>query len=231
MENFCSFCSEFFFLFFIYSMEPENKYSGVSIKQFNVELGPKSWKPRKIPPPTTKLSNTWPMETQTLRSLSTDPLTPLRKYASLISPLLELFSPLKFVERHWRAVPRPCLWRARNPQRSACWSSARPRESTGRRWRSSLVLSNSFLTKRFQKWLVVCPVWLPSNWTSVGGVPPFGRLLGTGFETFMDESLEQQGDRINFNAGLRTHSINLLLADYIRIEHPHIVNFSKDVSK
>ena len=64
-----------------------------------------------------------------------------------------------------------------------------------------------------------------------GGVPPFGRLLGTGFETFMDESLEQQGDRINFNAGLRTHSINLLLADYIRIEHPHIVNFSKDVSK
>ena len=46
------------FLFFIYSMEPENKYSGVSIKQFNVELGPKSWKPRKIPPPTTKLSNT-----------------------------------------------------------------------------------------------------------------------------------------------------------------------------
>ncbi|KAK8791006.1 hypothetical protein WA158_005637 [Blastocystis sp. Blastoise] len=59
-----------------------------------------------------------------------------------------------------------------------------------------------------------------------GGVAPFGRLLGDGFPTYMDESLEQQGDRINFN-GLRTRSINLLLSDYIRIERPIIVNFSK----
>ena len=40
-----------------------------------------------------------------------------------------------------------------------------------------------------------------------GAVPPFGSVFRT--STLVDESLQKQGDTINFNCGLRTHSIRM----------------------
>ena len=51
-----------------------------------------------------------------------------------------------------------------------------------------------------------------------GAVPPFGSVFGV--QTIVDESLGIQGDTINFNCGLRTHSIQMLYKDYIALEKP-----------
>ena len=45
----------------------------------------------------------------------------------------------------------------------------------------------------------------------------------------MDESLQKQGETINFNCGLRTHSMRLKVSDYIEIEKPKtIAVFTED---
>ena len=57
-----------------------------------------------------------------------------------------------------------------------------------------------------------------------GAVPPFGSVWG--LKTYMDESLKAQGDSINFNAGLRTHSVRMSVVDYIAVEEPTVCKFS-----
>ena len=39
----------------------------------------------------------------------------------------------------------------------------------------------------------------------------------------MDESLRKQGDTINFNCALRTHSVRIKVEDYIKIEDPKLI--------
>jgi Ala-tRNA(Pro) deacylase len=56
-----------------------------------------------------------------------------------------------------------------------------------------------------------------------GAVPPFGSAFGV--KTLLDPSLIKQGDSINFNVGLRTHSMNLKVEDYLKAENPEIVEF------
>ena len=56
-----------------------------------------------------------------------------------------------------------------------------------------------------------------------GAVPPFGSLFGA--HTYLDKSLIEQGDTMNFNAGLRTHSINMKVEDYLNVENPRQGNF------
>jgi Ala-tRNA(Pro) deacylase len=58
-----------------------------------------------------------------------------------------------------------------------------------------------------------------------GAVPPFGSLLS--LPTILDQSLIDQGETINFNVGLRTHSLSMSVADYVRFESPQIANFTK----
>mmetsp|Transcript_21867 Transcript_21867/g.76746 ORF Transcript_21867/g.76746 Transcript_21867/m.76746 type:complete len:269 (-) Transcript_21867:161-967(-) len=58
-----------------------------------------------------------------------------------------------------------------------------------------------------------------------GAVPPFGSLM-RGVTTFMDESLRLQGDDISFNAGLRTDSLVMSVADYVATEKPRVVHVS-----
>ncbi len=40
--------------------------------------------------------------------------------------------------------------------------------------------------------------------------------------------MEEQGEMINFNAGLRTKSIQMRVADYISVENPRIGKFAED---
>lgn len=56
-----------------------------------------------------------------------------------------------------------------------------------------------------------------------GAVPPFGSVWG--LRTFMDTSLQEQGEEINFNAGLRTRSVRMSVADYLRVESPTVCAF------
>lgn len=51
-----------------------------------------------------------------------------------------------------------------------------------------------------------------------GAVPPFGSIFG--IQSYLDDSLIAQGDVMNFNAGLRTHSISMLVKDYLALEKP-----------
>ena len=51
-----------------------------------------------------------------------------------------------------------------------------------------------------------------------GAVPPFGSAFG--IKTYLDNSLIDQGDTINFNCGLRTHSLRLSTKDYLEYEKP-----------
>ena len=53
-----------------------------------------------------------------------------------------------------------------------------------------------------------------------GAVPPFGSVFG--ISTIVDKSLRAQGDTINFNCGLRTHSMRLNVQDYFDLEKPKI---------
>ena len=58
-----------------------------------------------------------------------------------------------------------------------------------------------------------------------GAVPPFGSLFQV--KTWVDQSLLDQGPTINFNAGLRTRSVSMSVSDFLRLETPNIVNFTK----
>jgi len=59
-----------------------------------------------------------------------------------------------------------------------------------------------------------------------GAVPPFGSV-GTGgaLRTFVDRSLQRQGDVINFNCGLRTRSVQMAVSDYLDAEEPELCDF------
>lgn len=50
-----------------------------------------------------------------------------------------------------------------------------------------------------------------------GAVPPFGKLFG--FPTWVDRSLSKEAS-INFNCGLRTHSMTMTYADWVKFEKP-----------
>lgn len=75
-----------------------------------------------------------------------------------------------------------------------------------------------------------------------GAVPPFGSLFvlpsepGNGgndvrtVHTFVDRSLQRQGDVINFNCGLRTRSIQMDVSGYFDIEKPELCDFIIDES-
>ena len=56
-----------------------------------------------------------------------------------------------------------------------------------------------------------------------GAVPPFGTLFDA--HTYVDNSLVEQGETMNFNAGLRTHSIQIKVQDYLAVENPKLGNF------
>ncbi len=60
-----------------------------------------------------------------------------------------------------------------------------------------------------------------------GAVPPFGSVFGV--QTIVDESLQKQGEVINFNCGLRTHSVKMKVEEYIEIEKPKMIGvFTED---
>ena len=54
-------------------------------------------------------------------------------------------------------------------------------------------------------------------------MPPFGSIFG--LKTYMDESLRNQGDSINFNSGKRTNSVFMSLKDYLNVENPIVCQF------
>lgn len=54
-------------------------------------------------------------------------------------------------------------------------------------------------------------------------MPPFGSIFG--LKTYMDESLRNQGDSINFNSGKRTNSVCMSLKDYLNVENPTVCQF------
>ncbi|CAK60329.1 unnamed protein product (macronuclear) [Paramecium tetraurelia] len=56
-----------------------------------------------------------------------------------------------------------------------------------------------------------------------GAVPPFGSIFKV--QTYLDPSLITQGDQINFNCGLRTHSVAMSIQDYLKIENPIQLQF------
>jgi Ala-tRNA(Pro) deacylase len=58
-----------------------------------------------------------------------------------------------------------------------------------------------------------------------GGVPPFGNLFG--LKVVMDPTLAAL-ERIDFNAGERTRSIEMSSRDYIRIVQPQIADIAAD---
>ncbi len=57
-----------------------------------------------------------------------------------------------------------------------------------------------------------------------GSIPPFGSLFG--LPTFCDERLADN-ERINFNAGSHTVSIQMEYSDYVRFERPQMVRVGK----
>ena len=60
-----------------------------------------------------------------------------------------------------------------------------------------------------------------------GAVPPFGSLFA-GVKTYVDPSLVEQGEFINFNSALRGSSvIGLRTADFLRVEQPIVLAFSE----
>jgi prolyl-tRNA editing enzyme YbaK/EbsC (Cys-tRNA(Pro) deacylase) len=57
-----------------------------------------------------------------------------------------------------------------------------------------------------------------------GSVPPFGSVIG--LKTHCDSRLAEN-ERINFNAGSLTDSINMSYQDYIRVEQPMICDIAE----
>ena len=58
-----------------------------------------------------------------------------------------------------------------------------------------------------------------------GAVPPFGSVFGA--QTYCDQSLIDQGSYINFNAGLRTRSVQMETQKYVELEKPILGEFSE----
>lgn len=56
----------------------------------------------------------------------------------------------------------------------------------------------------------------------VGGIPPFGNVIG--LKTYFDRGLLDLKE-VNFNAGLKTHSISMNARDLAGIVKPEIVDF------
>jgi len=59
-----------------------------------------------------------------------------------------------------------------------------------------------------------------------GSVPPFGRPI-LDFDLYVDPTL-LENNRISFNAGTLTNSINMSLEDYINISKPVVFDFEED---
>ncbi len=57
----------------------------------------------------------------------------------------------------------------------------------------------------------------------VGGVPPFGHLMG--LQTYADEGIAQR-QTLSFNAGSRTTSVILPATEYLRLEKPIMGSFA-----
>lgn len=58
-----------------------------------------------------------------------------------------------------------------------------------------------------------------------GAVPPFGSVFGV--PTWVDRSLSKE-ESINFNCGLRTHSMSMQYADYFNVEAPTLQIFTDE---
>lgn len=58
-----------------------------------------------------------------------------------------------------------------------------------------------------------------------GAVPPFGRMFN--MPTWVDRSLSRQAS-INFNCGLRTHSMTMQYADWLNFEKPNEHVFTEE---
>ena len=57
----------------------------------------------------------------------------------------------------------------------------------------------------------------------VGGIPPFGNVMG--LKTYFDESI-LENEKVNFNAGLKTHSVSMNSSDLVKLVNPDIVKAS-----
>ena len=87
-----------------------------------------------------------------------------------------------------------------------------------------LSASNRFSSKQFKK-VISCKNFKFASPQEVfektgclpGAVPPFGKLFGV--PVWVDRSLKKQ-ENINFNCGLRTHSMSMTYADYFKAEEP-----------
>ena len=58
----------------------------------------------------------------------------------------------------------------------------------------------------------------------IGSIPPLGSLFG--LHTICDSALGEN-EEINFNAGTHTDSICMAYRDYLKVEDPEVVDFSK----
>jgi len=56
-------------------------------------------------------------------------------------------------------------------------------------------------------------------------VSPFGKIFN--LPVWVDRSLSKQ-ETINFNAGMRTHSISMSYADYLKVEQPNLHVFTEE---
>ena len=90
--------------------------------------------------------------------------------------------------------------------------------------------SKRFSTAKFKK-LIKCKNMRFANTEEVfeysgcitGAVPPFGSLFTKAVPTWVDQSLAAN-EQINFNCGLRTHSLQILYSDYARVEGVSVVH-------
>ena len=57
-----------------------------------------------------------------------------------------------------------------------------------------------------------------------GSIPPFGSMFG--FETICDQRLSEN-ERINFNAGSNTESLQMDYEEYVRFESPRIADIAR----
>jgi prolyl-tRNA editing enzyme YbaK/EbsC (Cys-tRNA(Pro) deacylase) len=84
--------------------------------------------------------------------------------------------------------------------------------------------SRRFNSKAFKKLISAKAIRFATQeevleWTGciTGAVPPTGSLFPKPVPTFVDESLGKEA-QINFNCGLRTHSMSISFTDYQKIE-------------
>lgn len=59
----------------------------------------------------------------------------------------------------------------------------------------------------------------------IGGIPPFGNLMG--ITTYFDQSVTII-PKVNFNAGLRTHSVRMTSKDLVKLVQPIICNITQE---